>query len=867
MELDILKLKKDLYWLGALDSKLRIFDIIMETEFGTTYNSYLLKGSEKIVLFETVKEKYFDQYIKKLKTVTDLEKIDYIVVSHTEPDHAGSIEKLLEIAPQIKIIASERAIEFLRDIVNKEFNYIIANSGDQITLGNKTLEFYLVPFLHWPDTIYTHIKEDNILVTCDSFGAHYSFDDILYSKIPAEKKEDYLSALKYYYLAIFGPFKPYVIEALSKIETIYPKIEMILTGHGPVLDKNPQEIMEKYRLWSTPVEKTDDIEIVIPYVTAYGYTEILADEIEKGIKKYDHEIKVQKYNLNIGNYNALKPEILKQMINADGILFGTSTINGDALSIILDLTLNMNPIDYAGKYASAFGSYGWSGEGVDNIVSRLDQLRMKVFDGYRIKFKPNEEKKNGAFEFGYTFAKYLKEKLEPKRVEEKLEDIAFEDEGYNKWKCTVCGQVYEGVIPPKICPACGVGKEYFIGIRNEIIDENQYNGSICIIGGGIAGISAAQSIRERSKNAKILLIEGEKSLPYYRTLLSDYLYKELKDEKFYLKPLDYFEREKIELLIGTKVSNIDYKNTKICMEDGEERHYDKLIIATGACSYVPKNFSLDTNGIFVLRNKKDADEIKEYAKNCKNAVIIGGGVLGLEAAHAMYKLGLNVTVVEIMQRLLPRQLDEMSSRILEKKIVEKGIKILKNTVVQSYLENDKIEKILLDNNREIMADIVIVSAGISPNKQLANIIELKTNRGIIVNEKMETSIEDIYACGDVAEFNSKITGLWDVSIEQGKVAGANAVGDKIEYKEKVQPLTFEGFETQLLSIGNVNEEKENIEVLTELDLESCNYKKMYFNLEKIEGGILLGDISKGGILMKAVGKQMLKKEILKKIYE
>ncbi|HEK8708887.1 TPA: MBL fold metallo-hydrolase, partial [Clostridioides difficile] len=159
MSLKSLKIKENLYWVGSLDPDLRVFDIIMYTPYGTTYNSYVLKGTEKTVLFETVKDKHFDNYIERLNDLNiDFEKIDYIVVSHTEPDHAGSVEKLLDLAKNAKVVASETAIKYLKEIVNKDFEYVAVTDGDTLSIGDKTLEFFSVPMLHWPDTIYTYIK-------------------------------------------------------------------------------------------------------------------------------------------------------------------------------------------------------------------------------------------------------------------------------------------------------------------------------------------------------------------------------------------------------------------------------------------------------------------------------------------------------------------------------------------------------------------------------------------------------------------------------------------------------------------------------------------------------------------------------------
>ena len=204
--METLELKKNLYWTGIKDKDLRVFDIIMETEFGTTYNSYLIKGSEKKALFETAKFKFFDTYLAELKQLVDINKIDYIIVDHTEPDHAGSVEKLIEMNPNIKIVGTAVAISFLKNIVNRDFYSIPVKENDTLSLGDKTLHFMILPNLHWPDTMYTYVEEDKVLVTCDSFGSHYTFDGVLRSQVTDE--EGYMTALKYYFDNIIGPFKP-----------------------------------------------------------------------------------------------------------------------------------------------------------------------------------------------------------------------------------------------------------------------------------------------------------------------------------------------------------------------------------------------------------------------------------------------------------------------------------------------------------------------------------------------------------------------------------------------------------------------------------------------------------------------------------
>ena len=401
--MQILKLSNDLYWTGILDHDLKSFDIIMETEFGTTYNSYILKGSKKTVLFETAKLKFYDEYLNALKQIIDIKDIDYVVVNHTEPDHAGSLEKLIQLNPKIQVVGTPCALNFLKDILNCDFNQYPVKENDSLSLGNKTLRFMVLPNLHWPDTMYTLIEEDKTLVTCDSFGAHYCFDEILLSRVV--DNEGYLRATKYYFDHIMGPFKPFVQKALHRIKDL--DIQLICTGHGPVIDCRIDELKQLYATWSELKNPFTKPTVVIPYVSAYGYTEELAQAIKEGIMA-SGDIDVRLYDME----NANAREVAEDMAYADGILLGTPTILGDALKPIWDLTTSIYAPTHGGKLASAFGSYAWSGEGVPHLLTRLKQLKMKVIDGYSIKLKPSEKEHQGAYEYGYNFGCILLKKKE-----------------------------------------------------------------------------------------------------------------------------------------------------------------------------------------------------------------------------------------------------------------------------------------------------------------------------------------------------------------------------------------------------------------------------------------------------------------------
>jgi len=394
-----LELKKDFWWTGVQDPDIRMADIIVETKYGTTYNAFLLKGSEKTALFETSKAKFMDEFMDKLTSLTDPKDIDYIIVTHTEPDHSGSVEKLLELNPEITLVGSAMAMRFMKEVTNMDFKSITVKDGDTLSLGDKTLRFITAVNLHWPDTIFTYIEEDKTLVTCDAFGAHYSIDSVLQSTI--RDNDEYIAAAKYYFDCIIGPFKPYVRQAIEKIKDL--DIDMIATGHGAVLDSDPQQIIDLYAEWAQPEKPNEKPTVVIPYVSAYGYTETLAGKIAEGLNSEGVEARL--FDMQTEDQAA----VLAEMRRADGILFGSPTILGEALKPIWDLLISVFPGEMKGKHASAFGAYGWSGEAVPNLMARIRQLRMKPFEeGLRVLFKPSQAQEADAVEFGKRFAQDVK---------------------------------------------------------------------------------------------------------------------------------------------------------------------------------------------------------------------------------------------------------------------------------------------------------------------------------------------------------------------------------------------------------------------------------------------------------------------------
>lgn len=836
-----LELRDGFYWAGIVDDNLRVFDIIMYTEFGTTYNSYVWKAGDKVVLFETAKEKFFDEYLDKLKEIIDVTKIDYLIVDHTEPDHAGSIGRLLEYSPQMKIVATGCAIGFLKEIVNHDFTSIAVKDNQTMEIGGKTLRFLVVPNLHWPDTMYTYIEEEQLLVTCDSFGSHYGFHDVLASKVTDH--EGYMRATKYYFDCIIGPFKPFMLKALDKVRQL--DVSMICPGHGPVIDENIDSMYNVYEEWCTVVNPNQKKTVIIPYVSAYGYTKQLAEEIAKGIQD-SGDIDVRSYDL----VEADQDRVLEELGFADGILFGTPTIVGEALKPIWDLTTSMFAGTHGGKLASAFGSYGWSGEGVPHIIERLKQLRMKVVDGLRIRFKPGENNLLDAYEYGYNFGCILQKKENPKKKGSRT-----------LVKCLVCGEIFDSSM--EICPVCGVGKENFVPVdAEESSFRKDTDHFYVILGNGAAGLSAAKAIRERDKTGSVIMISNEAYPTYNRPMLTKSMVAELDAKEILVEPEAWYQENNIHLLLEKEVTGIHTDKKEITLSDGTALKYTKLIYALGSECFVPPIPGTDKPEVVAIRRMSDIEKIEAMLYRVQNVVVIGGGVLGLEAAWELKKSRKQVVVLEAAPQIMGRQLDEGASQMLTDISRSNGIDIHAGVQIASIEGESSVTGVKLADGREFPAELVIVSAGVRANVGAAKNAGLDINRGIVVNADMSTSDENIFACGDCAEYEGINYAIWPQALEQGKVAGANAAGDALTYTTVSAGLSFHGMNTGLYAIGDNGKNPNLIYRTVEFkDMGRKQYEKYYFLNNRLCGAILIGDTSKMAFVTEAVEQKKTFKEM------
>jgi len=392
----VLDINEDVKWIGVLDRDIVTFDVVMETKYGTTYNSFFIDAEKKTIV-DTSKEKFWDVYLDKIKQVTDPAEIEYIIVNHTEPDHSGNLRKLLEIAPKATVVGSGNAIRYLKDLMMPDFPHMIVKDGNTLDLGNKTLRFMSAPNLHWPDTIYTYLIEDRILFTCDSFGCHYCHEEMYDNRVG-----DFNEAFDYYFRVILRPFSKFMLKAIDKIRPL--EIDMILPGHGPLLMTRWQEYVDKSEKYAREYLNTPEKRrVFIPFVSAYHKTGALAEKIAEGVRAAG-DIDVEVCDIEHTSLGDLD----MKMTQCSAVIVGCPTINQNILLPIYKLFSVISPLRDKGKLAGGFGSYGWSGEGKTLIGESLKNLKLNYMDeGVFVKFSPDNEDHELAFEYGTKFGKEI----------------------------------------------------------------------------------------------------------------------------------------------------------------------------------------------------------------------------------------------------------------------------------------------------------------------------------------------------------------------------------------------------------------------------------------------------------------------------
>lgn len=414
-----------------------------------------------------------------------------------------------------------------------------------------------------------------------------------------------------------------------------------------------------------------------------------------------------------------------------------------------------------------------------------------------------------------------------------------------KVRCLVCGEVFDA--SEGRCPVCGVGLDQCEPVEVAPVSETTDTAEkFLILGGGTAAFNAAKAIREHNATASIVMLTAEGAAPYARPMLTKTLMNGASAEDMAVEPSSWYDERDIYVVTGCTVESLDPQEKLVQCAGGYGFVYDKLIYALGARCFLPDFPGNDLPHVVTIRTVEDAQRVREIAKTTRDAVVIGGGVLGLEAAWALREGGMNVTVLEQGDQIMKRQIDAEAAEILSKAMEDKGVTLLKNAQTASV----SAEAVTLKDGRVIPAGLVIVSAGIRANVALAQAAGLDVGRNINVDDHMRTSAADVYACGDCAAFGMSY-GLWSEATEMGRVAGVNAAGGDEAYVPVARPLIFHGMGTALFALGDCGKQGRDYQV-EEIRREG-QYEKYWRVDGRLVGALLLGDITGMGKIMAEMG--------------
>ena len=412
-------------------------------------------------------------------------------------------------------------------------------------------------------------------------------------------------------------------------------------------------------------------------------------------------------------------------------------------------------------------------------------------------------------------------------------------EGTNGFKCLNCDYSYEGTTPPEVCPVCGMGADSFeaIGLKEGSVVDTDIK-RVVILGSGIGAVSAAEKLRQMNSSIEITIVTNEMKLPYYRLNLTRYLADEVSEGSLCIHPQYWYDEQHIQVFKNRVITDIDIENNKIVATDGLEVTYDRLIIALGAHPFIPPIEGVSDAGISCLRSVDEAKAIKSQIKEGTSVLVIGGGVLGLEAAAAMATIGGKVTIAEGSPWLMPRQLNDKGAGYVAQSLNNMGVEVVYNYRSTKALKVGNLTKVYGVDGQVIEAEMVVLATGVRPNTYLARKAGIEVNRGIVVDDYMRTSVENIFAVGDVTEHYGIAYGLWNIAQFQGSIAAMNLLGVKTPFGGVPRSNALKVLDVALFSIGEIEGNDASYIGIEKSD--STSYIRCLIRDQVVVGAIAIG---------------------------
>ena len=400
-----IELAKNVYWVGAIDWTIRDFHGY-STYRGTTYNAYLIID-EKITLIDTVKKPYKSDLLHRIRNIVDPEKIDYLIVNHVEMDHTGSLPDVIDIIKPEKVICSKMGHKaLLKHFHREDWPYHIVTPGEEMNLGEKTLSFLETRMLHWPDSMFTYIKEDEILISSDAFGQHLATSERFDDEV---NQDTLMHECTKYYANILTLYSPLVKKLIAKVQEMNLPIKMIAPDHGIIWRTNPGKVLDAYSRWCVHEGRGNALVI---YDTMWHSTEMMAKAVAAGLE--DEGISYKLIDLRVNH----RSDVMTDVLNASSIILGCPTLNNGMLPRMAGFLMDMRGLRPTNKIGAAFGSYGWSGEAVKLMNEAMKEMKFTIcHKGLKVQYVPEHEHLSECVELGRTVGRTLNDFLAGKEIE------------------------------------------------------------------------------------------------------------------------------------------------------------------------------------------------------------------------------------------------------------------------------------------------------------------------------------------------------------------------------------------------------------------------------------------------------------------
>lgn len=822
------KIRRGLWYIGVWNEKIRGFGKVSYMDTGRMYSSYLMETDEGFIMFGALPERYVKEWLEEINRITSGEKIGWHVLFGTDDDRSAA-KALLQEWPEAVLIGGSHTLYRLEGIVEAGFGKIEVRSHRSLTLGGRKLRFQVIADRFDTPSVYVTDREEGILFTADAFGSNYASAQATAGE--TADKEAYFAGVRQCYEDIGGSRRKKSLEAAAAMAREYD-VSLICPRLGPAADYDLERLVSMF-VPDKPARK-EGLSLAMIYAPG-GYIGELAKCIATGIRESGN-ITVEMYDLGMMS----REEALEKASRCDACLFGTPEVGKDAAKAVWDIVTSLRREDCEGKPAAVFTSAGVRGGAAHNLRQRLAMLGcdLSLWD-YQTQGRPDRGTFQNAYEYGFGVGcsvQKIPNLHKPTIV-----------------KCLVCGEIFDASLG--ICPVCGVGLEQCVPVEAEdVVFRNNTENKYVILGGGVAAVSAAEAIRRRDETGSIEMFSAENYLPINRPMLTkDPEAAAGSAENLLIHGQEWYDERKIGLHLGCPVTALDTENKTITTASGKLFPYDKLIYAMGAECFVPPFKGYDKDGVLTIRHLTDSAGLQERMKTARTAVVIGGGVLGLEAADQLMRRGISVTVLEAAPQIIGRQVDADTAAILKRRMEAMHVACHEGVSIAGMEGDGRVSGVRLEDGSVFPADFVIVSCGNRSNVELAKAAGIVMERAVLVNERMETSVRDVYACGDCAQFDGVNFQLWQEASDQGRVAGANAAGERITYANQALGLSLEGFGTSLFAIGDTGKRTDIPYRKVEIkDRVTNRYETYWFYGGILQGAVLVGAPAKTAGIIRAV---------------